>query len=146
MKAGKKKCGSCVNSFLKSDSSSRFYKNGNLVTGYDTTYDSDDNTLDIKTYGHLATIPNDEFIKNLLQRNSKSLSERLMSDFSVSLTPDNLYDAKNIGVSISPIISSKYHPLFTQGIMINNENTKNKNKSRRTKKTKKSKASRKNKK
>jgi hypothetical protein len=146
MKAGKKNSCPCVNAFLKSNSSTRSYKNGNLVSGYDTTYDSDDDTLDINTYGNMAAIPNEEFIRNMLYRRQgghQSLINRLMSDFSVSSTPHDLYDAKKIGVSIIPIISSKYHPMFSQKGMAKKNDSKKKSKGR---KVKKGKASRKHKK
>ena len=144
MKSGKKKCSPCVNSFLTSNSSTRSYKNGRLVSGYDTTYDSDDDTLDIKTYGDMSTIPNDLFIQNMLQKKHKGLMERLMDDFSVSLTPEHLYDSKKIGVTIAPIISSKYHPIFSKKISYK-DNVSKKNGKSKNKKAKKSNASRKNK-
>jgi hypothetical protein len=133
-----KKCSPCVNSFLKSNSSSRSYKNGRLISGYDTTYDSDDDTLDIKTYGDMSSIPNDLFIKNILHNRHKSLMEKLVDDFSVSLTPDHLYNAKKIGIDIAPIISSKYHPILND--------TSSKKKDSKKKKNKKGKKSRKQKK
>jgi hypothetical protein len=112
MKAGKK-LSPCIKQYLNSNSSSRAFKNGKLISGYDATYDSDDSddgTLDINTFGDMASVSNDEFIKNMLHR---SLHERLMNDFNISVSPDDLYESKKIGIRILPIISSKYHPLFS---------------------------------
>ena len=104
----------CVNSLYKTNSSSRSYKNGKLVSGYDITYDSgsdsdSDDGLEIKTYGDIENIPTRALLKGLLHN---SLYTRLKNDFDVSVSPGDLYDFKKIGSSVSPLLSQKYHPVF----------------------------------
>lgn len=123
----------CVKSLHKTNSSSRSYKNGKLVSGYDITYDSgsdSDDGLEIKTYGDIENIPTKDFVDGLLH---KSLSRRLKDDFKVYVSPSDLYDFKKIGLSVSPLFSQKFNPIINSEDASKNkspEKTKRKSKGR----------------
>ena len=101
MTIDKKKC-SCLHS------------SGNKFAGtYDDTYDSDhDNSFfNITSFKDLTSRSTDNFVRDLLFR---SLPDRLCHDFKVGISPDDLYEAKQIGISIVPILSQKYRASFSK--------------------------------